>query len=697
MLTGPAHLIPTAPGSSAPRTPLLDVMPLAWQDFAASHIRHSAKGPLMRQRVRARQQHAKRAQRSPDRQARTSQSPSASGATAFRPTVPAAQAVVGNAWVARTVSEGGARHSRAGAPVVQRMSTTEAYYQNTLGTKGIANAFRIHPTMRAFISNLTQYNLLSRNAANTQSVRTMTDRLNAVARHAFNLVGVRDEVEQEFPNPDQNDQQLIERAIRAAIEDVNQEERALQQLSIDPNLNGSGMTWQQAIFASRAGVPLTSVKTDQSLAPGTNGQQVGNPKRLGGGQVSEVTALDYNEPNAPGGRERRVFKPNEVNPGTVAGELDDKNVQTSFRVVAAARVQELIRQQMQIANRQFTLLIGKVELALHDNQMGTTSSFAKGNEGMKAETANTGRILSQSYLNVDFNDIELQRQVANLQLFDIICGQLDRHMGNVMVKQDNTGTEVTGIDNDFAFSSSSNSTDTIGGGGSKTLMPGIIDQFFAEAVLAVNEGAFQGALKGLSSAEIRAAVARFTDVKAQLRQKDAAAQLVTLSTAPNRKPNQRTWDQISLGDYSQRGRWSSEPGDYMAQLGGSRNDALAGLRANPPGTFLPEIKDGKWALKYDTAGLFLMARTNDGSDLWDVVIEALPRNSMTRAAMELNKDPQLAPEKVAGRWILRFPGGIAVSRDPNGDDIWGLVRRARRAKGTWTMGNRPPRQTVGTQ
>ena len=50
--------------------------------------------------------------------------------------------------------------------------------------------------------------------------------------------------------------------------------------------------------------------------------------------MSQVTALDYQGAN---GSERKVFKPNEVNPGTVAGELDKLNVQTAVRALASRR------------------------------------------------------------------------------------------------------------------------------------------------------------------------------------------------------------------------------------------------------------------------------------------------------------------------------------------------------------------------
>ena len=44
------------------------------------------------------------------------------------------------------------------------------------------------------------------------------------------------------------------------------------------------------------------------------------------------------------------------------------------------------------------------------------------------------------------------RDVTNLQVLDVLCGQLDRHGGNMMYKVENGNiTGVQGIDNDAAF------------------------------------------------------------------------------------------------------------------------------------------------------------------------------------------------------------------------------------------------------
>lgn len=47
----------------------------------------------------------------------------------------------------------------------------------------------------------------------------------------------------------------------------------------------------------------------------------------------------------------------------------------------------------------------------------------------------------------------LMKELTSLQVLDVICGQVDRHMGNVMFQQDAHGklAHITGIDNDASF------------------------------------------------------------------------------------------------------------------------------------------------------------------------------------------------------------------------------------------------------
>ena len=82
----------------------------------------------------------------------------------------------------------------------------------------------------------------------------------------------------------------------------------------------------------------------------------------------------------------------------------------------------------------------------------------------------------------------LKRQAADLQALDCICGQIDRHMNNVMFQVDpRTGGIVglKGIDNDMSFGLS----DTTAKGGHSTPMGliRVVSRDMAEALEALNQ------------------------------------------------------------------------------------------------------------------------------------------------------------------------------------------------------------------
>lgn len=55
----------------------------------------------------------------------------------------------------------------------------------------------------------------------------------------------------------------------------------------------------------------------------------------------------------------------------------------------------------------------------------------------------------ECYLDVDYSDPDIQKGLYDLEAQDYICGQIDRHTGNIFV--DPHSKEVRGIDNDLAF------------------------------------------------------------------------------------------------------------------------------------------------------------------------------------------------------------------------------------------------------
>ena len=474
------------------------------------------------------------------------------------------QREVGNQVVARTL-EADRRHH---APAIQRMNTSEAYYQNSLHRARI-DGFAREPAMSRFISNLRMYTLLAANRASRGGAQSLIERLRVLMSACMDLPEAKDNYILKVNGSRLSEREKaiaregLDQLVPTALDDVQQEIVAISTLYTNPQLDTAGMTWQQALFFARAGVPLDQVLREGNLAPGKDGGPAGDPEKLGGGQVSEVTAMTFN--TGRGGTERQVFKPNEVNPDVSAGKLDDLNIQTAYRNLAAGRVEGLIADAMARANRDYEKLLGTVTMALIGGKIGTASSFSKGKEGLRANFDENGRQLSQTSLNVDPSNITIQRQASNLQLLDIIIGQLDRHMGNVLVQQQG-GFKVSGIDNDFGFSQWNTTTNSNAEASGKTIMPTIVDKYFAEAVLSISNSDFMAALQGLTKAEIAASVRRFADVKAKLRTMDEGNRFVAL------------WGIPTSGRRSERGTRS--PSAITRRLGGSPTNPATTSRSS---------------------------------------------------------------------------------------------------------------------
>lgn len=113
---------------------------------------------------------------------------------------------------------------------------------------------------------------------------------------------------------------------------------------------------------------------------------------------------------------------------------------------------------------------------------------------------------------VDVSKPVTQRQLMDLQALDFICGQVDRHAGNLFI-QPNTG-KVTGIDNDMAFGLH------VYGDDGKPIhancgLPPLVDARTASTILALSPQRLETILRGvkqgkdrLTDAEIRAALER---------------------------------------------------------------------------------------------------------------------------------------------------------------------------------------------
>ena len=99
-------------------------------------------------------------------------------------------------------------------------------------------------------------------------------------------------------------------------------------------------------------------------------------------------------------------------------------------------------------------VISKTQLAVRNTRDGPTKGQLM--DTAKGQTAASFRwdLQDGNAPGSDLDDPNLQRLMSKLDLVDSLCGQIDRHHGNVFVDRDKrTGkvTSVTGIDNDMAF------------------------------------------------------------------------------------------------------------------------------------------------------------------------------------------------------------------------------------------------------
>ena len=115
------------------------------------------------------------------------------------------------------------------------------------------------------------------------------------------------------------------------------------------------------------------------------------------------------------------------------------------------------------------------------------------------------------------NSLSLKKDIANLQILDWICGNPDRHMGNMFYKFDEAGNLVglTGIDNDTSFGSKDHSTHLQG---LFLENMSVIPKETADRIAAMDKESLRTMLYGfdLTEKEVNNAIGRFDQLKLKL-------------------------------------------------------------------------------------------------------------------------------------------------------------------------------------
>ena len=178
--------------------------------------------------------------------------------------------------------------------------------------------------------------------------------------------------------------------------------------------------------------------------------------------------------------------------------LDGRNSAMSS-VANLLGVNDLIAKSKQIA----------VKMPSGEFQTGTFMEFVESKDISHIDSIDETRVLGLDA----YESKDVKVQLANLQVLDYICGNVDRHLGNILYKFDpytHKLTSIKGIDNDASFTKRRMTNST-----SLSQLPSIrrmrvIDQAMAEKLLSIDEGMLGATLHGygLSEEEVAAAYDR---------------------------------------------------------------------------------------------------------------------------------------------------------------------------------------------
>ena len=226
--------------------------------------------------------------------------------------------------------------------------------------------------------------------------------------------------------------------------------------------------------------------------------------------------------------------------GLEPGENIDNRNSAMSSVANLLGVGDLLAKSKQLA----------VKMPDNHYETGTFMEFAKGKDINRLPAIDEMRVATIEA----YEGKEVKEQLANLQALDYICGNVDRHLGNMLYQFDpNTHklTGIKGIDNDASFFRRQlGSTSNLGQLPSLNNL-GFMDKKMADKILSLDEGMLGASLHGygLNEVEIAAAWERVQNLQQAIQQaplydpekgKDPNASLTLV--------NSEDWDKLSLNE-----------------------------------------------------------------------------------------------------------------------------------------------------
>jgi hypothetical protein len=289
----------------------------------------------------------------------------------------------------------------------------------------------------------------------------------------------------------------------------------------DPERTQVLQTMLSRLYAER-----NELRQGRSGAAYTDDRLVEHQDNVAGGAINKLDSVEYKGDD--GETEKGFFK--EELEGTTSflaqkSGISDTNPGFNARSVAMYRIDQLLG----------THLIVPTAFATHKRQRVDEEGAPKGDPTLqpgifmaraKGAELRSGLVDKRNVSlgdgkragALDLDDPTLQRCLNQLQILDVLCGQVDRHMGNVFVQQDESGKTigVTGIDNDLAFGKDVGTEKDEEIPSFKGLPP-VVDREVAKAIERLTEKDLRDALQGLiDEAEIAQTVQRLATLQKYL-------------------------------------------------------------------------------------------------------------------------------------------------------------------------------------
>ncbi|MGB1270780.1 MAG: hypothetical protein ACPG5T_01765, partial [Endozoicomonas sp.] len=295
---------------------------------------------------------------------------------------------------------------------------------------------------------------------------------------------------------------------------LHNQQKLMLQVVDDPGITHlkKSLSLKEGMELKRLGYDLTPALSQNISSLNDTLVLKGSEVNFGSGAIHSVTKLSY---QTQLGAVDKVFKGEDpIDPcpfDSVSGPenyLDRNKPRFAARNFAAARMDSLLN----------TRLMPKMELVVHNGQMGILMDVAKGIKPFDQQANRYNLVPVEDRLQPQ-KAATIQQNLNSAEWLDGICGQQDRHPGNLFV--DPQSGSVTLIDNDISFypgqnhvRSPSQNPSLRRFSGSTAGLPAIIDAGVYEKLMAITPALIREELHGLlSPREIESTINRVNELQ----------------------------------------------------------------------------------------------------------------------------------------------------------------------------------------